>query len=372
MSKAIIGAIVSLLLVGVGVGIFFALPGESQEETETSPTHALAIWDRYGQHASTLMVMQMNGNARKTWNKGMTQPLIDYYTGVSTQGSCSLVYQNKFYFFGGFDESSAQQISVIDDCILKRVAELPFMAYEPSCTNANSTLFICFYGGADEAKKCFKGRDSYDSVPFAGADEASDSHYTHNYAYISASETHILAAGSAQINDIETVDGERVPVKIDAHMKTELLDLSTLEWETRADYPSAKSEAIIAAPTIYRNGRFYLFGGTDAITIEYDDQLSISNKITSYDPNTDKWANAGEMIKSRSRFGIVPFGENNDIFMYSGGKRDHRGTELCNYMNHKFTCTNMTEDTIDIHQIRENVYDNGLDHLFAVPKGYCL
>ena len=99
-SKAIIGAIVSLLLVGVGVGIFFALPGESQEETETSPTHALAIWDRYGQHASTLMVMQMNGNARNTWNKGMTQPLIDYYTGVSTKGSCSLVYQNKFYFFG--------------------------------------------------------------------------------------------------------------------------------------------------------------------------------------------------------------------------------------------------------------------------------
>ena len=112
-------------------------------------------------------------------------------------------------------------------------------------------------------------------------------------------------------------------------MKTELLDLSTLEWETKADYPSTKSEAIVAAPTIYRDGRFYLFGGTDAITIEYDDQLSISNKITSYDPNTDKWANAGEMIKSRSRFGIVPFGEQNDIFMYSGGKRDHRGTEIC-------------------------------------------
>jgi len=362
-----------LLLVGAGVGIFFALPGESQEETETSPTHALAIWDRYGQHASTLMVMQMNGNARNTWNKGMTQPVIEYYTGVSTKGSCSLVYQNKFYFFGGDDRYAAQQISVIEDCGLKRVGELSFEAYEPSCTTANNTVFICFYGGVDEAKKCFKDKTGSDSIPFSAvAEEVNDSSYTHSYAYISSSETHILAAGSAQIDGYETVDGTRIPIKVDAHLKTELLDLSTLEWETKADYPSTKSEAIVAAPTIYRDGRFYLFGGTDAITIEYDDQLSISNKITSYDPNTDKWANAGKMIKSRSRFGIVPFGEQNDIFMYSGGKRDHRGTELCNYMNHKFTCTNMTEDTIDIHQIRENVYDNGLDHLFAVPKGYCL
>ena len=71
------------------------------------------------------------------------------------------------------------------------------------------------------------------------------------------------------------------------HGKTEVFDLTTGEWEIRADYPF--DEYTYNAPSVYYEGRFILFGGFP----------SPFNRIDAYFPGTDQWRALGTLLSPR-------------------------------------------------------------------------
>ena len=85
--------------------------------------------------------------------------------------SCSITFKGKFYVFGGVNEK--KQISVIDDCMLKRVGSLPFEFDLGACTNVNDfEFYLCF--DYNNIKTCRKSSD-----PFGPFTTIADSTGTH-------------------------------------------------------------------------------------------------------------------------------------------------------------------------------------------------
>ena len=74
--------------------------------------------------------------------------------------------------------------------------------------------------------------------------------------------------------------------------QTELLDVKTWQWETRAPYPY--ETRIYWARTLHYNREFYVFGG----------QPSLS-RIASYSPATDIWTSRGNLLTPRYRAGVI-------------------------------------------------------------------
>jgi len=61
-------------------------------------------------------------------------------------GSCSAIFQNEFYVFGGYREE--YQISKIENCQLNRIGDLEFPLWSGTVVNINETeiekLYFCF------------------------------------------------------------------------------------------------------------------------------------------------------------------------------------------------------------------------------------
>ena len=85
-----------------------------------------------------------NENQKIIDGKGESKLIgFDFDTDTEVRGSCSILWQGKFYIFGGLLHK--KQISVIQKCKLKRVGNLQFDMKRGACTQRdNSEVFICF------------------------------------------------------------------------------------------------------------------------------------------------------------------------------------------------------------------------------------
>ena len=85
---------------------------------------------------------------------GFTQ--LDSYafsSGTEIDQSCSLVFKNEVYIFGGFNRR--RQISQVSDCKLTRVGTLNFDFESSACTTIQeSTLILCFDNFGNDGRIC--------------------------------------------------------------------------------------------------------------------------------------------------------------------------------------------------------------------------
>ena len=97
---------------------------------------------------------------------------------TEVRASCSLTVQGQMYFFGG--ETQKRQISMLDDCQVKRVGDLAFDFYLGGCGYFQSKIHLCF---GSESDKCYTLNEDlsnsgdftttnhpHDSVPVAVGD----------------------------------------------------------------------------------------------------------------------------------------------------------------------------------------------------------
>ena len=93
--------------------------------------------------------------------------------------SCSVTFQGRSYVYGGYTEQT--QLSMVDECALKRIATLPFAFKYGACTSTPDQVFLCFELGSDH-KTCRTGQSA--TGPFV---EIEKSLYDHLYIRIAAS-----------------------------------------------------------------------------------------------------------------------------------------------------------------------------------------
>ena len=78
---------------------------------------------------------------------------VNFDQDTSAGGSCSLVWENQFYIFGGNLDSTKTQISKLDGCMVKRTGDLDFDFESGACTNFNNQqVYLCFPQGQE--KQC--------------------------------------------------------------------------------------------------------------------------------------------------------------------------------------------------------------------------
>ena len=65
-----------------------------------------------------------------------------YRADTEVDGSCSLMWQNEAYIFGGLSEK--RQISKVGGCSLTRIGSLPFTFANGACTVNQGTMYLCF------------------------------------------------------------------------------------------------------------------------------------------------------------------------------------------------------------------------------------
>ena len=105
--------------------------------------------------------------------------VMSFGTGTEVFNSCSVSFRNKFYVFGGRDET--RQISEVAQCQLRRVGTLDFDHYFAACTNVdNREIYLCF--DYNDEKQC---RSSVD--PLGNFTEIAASTYDHRHARTAAS-----------------------------------------------------------------------------------------------------------------------------------------------------------------------------------------
>ena len=78
-----------------------------------------------------------------------------YDVGTEVAASCSVVWHGQMFMFGGFIHK--RQISLVDQCRLKLIGELPFNMFHGACAQRDdSELFICFenYAEVSSFKNC--------------------------------------------------------------------------------------------------------------------------------------------------------------------------------------------------------------------------
>ena len=104
---------------------------------------------------------------------GFTNLTFSFASDTEVYNSCSLLFNDKMYIFGGRNEM--RQISQVTDCRLKHIGNLDFDFRAGTCTlMQSSTLILCFAWTNDEGKLCRKA-DS----PTASFKEIRKSNYYH-------------------------------------------------------------------------------------------------------------------------------------------------------------------------------------------------
>ena len=92
-------------------------------------------------------------------NGGHTELNFPFNHNLEIDASCSVVFQNTLYVYGGKDKpvgyQNQRQISKVTGCQLDRIGSLKFDFYHGACTVfQNKTIMLCFDGGNDEGHIC--------------------------------------------------------------------------------------------------------------------------------------------------------------------------------------------------------------------------
>ena len=78
-----------------------------------------------------------------------------YGSNTETIGTCSVIWRGNMFLFGGYNHK--KQISMVDQCQLKRVGDLPFIMYFGACAQRNDQqVYICFenYFDSSTGRNC--------------------------------------------------------------------------------------------------------------------------------------------------------------------------------------------------------------------------
>ena len=113
--------------------------------------------------------------------KGQSKEIeFTFESGTEVEYSCSIVWQGKMFVFGGYNYR--RQISVVDQCRLKKKGVLPFDMITGACAqNENREVFICFQNYRDSStwKSCRRS-----SGPLGNFSKLPNSKYDHRDARI--------------------------------------------------------------------------------------------------------------------------------------------------------------------------------------------
>ena len=110
-----------------------------------------------------------------------------YEAETSVLRSCSLVWENKPYIFGG-SGPSMRQISRLDNCKLSRVGTLDFNFEEGGCANTGDRRFyLCFSKHESGLNKCHYASDISQVTTMAA-----QSLHNHGYTRIASSDSNLI------------------------------------------------------------------------------------------------------------------------------------------------------------------------------------
>ena len=161
--------------------------------------------------------------------------------------------QNRVYVYGGGDYDKKRQISLVEDCQLKRIGTLPFDLDYGTCTRNDHYIVWCF--DYDLTKSCWKSEQ-----PTGDWSQVQSSNFDHRKIRISASKgksAFFLCKLSQTFSDFVFAVGNSKK----SDTRTELLSTSTWSWSAKQAYPYASK--IYSAATMNLGDSFYVFGGID-------------------------------------------------------------------------------------------------------------
>ena len=107
-------------------------------------------------------------------------------TKTEVVGSCGIVFEGKFYIYGGKTEK--KQVSVVKFCELERVpyVELAHDLERGACTVGNGQIYLCFNAyGREKQKTCYTA----DKPESDFAANITESKYEHRLIRIASSES---------------------------------------------------------------------------------------------------------------------------------------------------------------------------------------
>lgn len=161
--------------------------------------------------------------------------------------SCSLVWNNEMFVFGG--EHEKRQISKVDSCQLTRLGSLSFDHQNGGCAATLHAVFLCF-GTTNDYHQCHMSHDG----PL-GEFKSLKTIFPHRSTRIAASTLDVLAVGSFD----------------PFNNKTEMLNTLKMEWHEIASYPY--HIAISHTPIVFYDNFFFVFGGSST---GFDDVLGLT------------------------------------------------------------------------------------------------
>lgn len=162
---------------------------------------------------------------------------IEFTYGYDTiaQDACSVVWWGQMYLFGGVQVEN--QISVVSQCQLKRVGNLPFDMRWGACAQQNNeNIFICFEHASysETWKNCHRS-----SGPLEAFEQLPSTTYEHRSTHIAATKGNflnfIIESNKNPPDYLIAVGGQK---QNDGH-KTELLSRSN-SWSLEANFPFGK------------------------------------------------------------------------------------------------------------------------------------
>ena len=106
---------------------------------------------------------------------------------------------------------------------------------------------------------------------------------------------------------------------------TELLDVVSWRWSTRAPYPYA--DHVYDAPVTYFDKQFFVFGG---------DIGGVTQTIAAYSPITNTWKHIGNLKVGRFEHNVI---WSVDSFIVTGGYPLDARNERCKYSDGTLSCT---------------------------------
>merc|ERR550534_713600 len=173
-------------------------------------------------------VLDFEGNARSV--------NFDFSTHTGAYAGCSAVLNGGLLVFGGYPEQ--HQVSKVVGCSLKRVGVLPFNFYYGSCNT--------FAFPEEKVLLCFDLNHSQSCHTFDGE----------NYVNVASTRySHVQTLGLAKYQGRPLTTG----AYHERSVKTEIMNLSTGQWEDGLDYPF--QEFISHYSTTSTSSTSYIIGG---------------------------------------------------------------------------------------------------------------
>jgi len=216
----------------------------------------------------------------------------EYGEGTTASYGCGATLNGEFWYFGGGFVTNYRQASKIVGCRLERQKDMAFDFHQGSCksfTQPDAQILLCFH--AYDSQACY----TFDGETYQTAGSSSFSHKN--------------TLGMADyMGSALTTGCEEDSI---CQIKTELMDMATLQWSAGPDYPFTDS-SISHYSTASTTNAAYIIGGRYT-----------SDDIAEFKDN--QWRLLGNLFKGRERHGSIALEDK--IMVIGGFTADSSDTE---------------------------------------------